>query len=108
MLEVQKHAVDLHQQAAIVQAEQERLENELDALMTDRQWVITQVRQGTITTEDMEYQSSALTLRELTLKREMMSIREAARLSALDDWKDVGRGLPRPSARRNGGTRHRA
>ena len=39
----------------------------------------------------MDYQLGALTLQELNLKREMMSISEIARLSAFDDWEDVAR-----------------
>jgi hypothetical protein len=37
------------------------------------------------------YQLSALSLQELHLKREMMTISETARLSALDNWEDTAR-----------------
>jgi len=91
LLEAQKHVDDLQQQAATVQAELEGLQDELDALLMERQWVITQARKGTITSEDMEYQLGALTLQELSLKREMTSIGEVARLYAFDNWEDAAR-----------------
>jgi hypothetical protein len=41
---------------------------ELDAFTEERQWVITQARQGQITEEDMECQLSALSIQELGLR----------------------------------------
>ncbi|MBN1813380.1 MAG: hypothetical protein JXA14_16205, partial [Anaerolineae bacterium] len=48
-------------------------------------------RKGLITDDDMGYQLSALSLQELHLKREMMTMSETARLSALDNWEDTAR-----------------
>jgi hypothetical protein len=56
-----------------------------------RQWVMTRARKGLITDDDMGYQLSALSLQELHLKREMMTMSETARLSALDNWEDTAR-----------------
>jgi hypothetical protein len=91
LIEARKQVNDLRQRTAELGAEQERLQNALDNLIMERQWVITQARKGTITNEDMEYQLGALTLQELDLKREMANLSEVARLSALDEWEDVAR-----------------
>jgi hypothetical protein len=91
LIEARKQIDDLRQRAGGVQAEQERLQNELDALVMERQWVITYARKGTITTEDMEYQLGSLTLQELSLRQEMLNVSEVARLSAFGNWEDVAR-----------------
>ena len=58
-------------------SEQERIQNELDALTLERQWVITQAHRAAISESDMDYQLGALTLQEISLKREFASIEQA-------------------------------
>lgn len=91
ILEAQRHVDNFRQQAATIQAERERLRGDMDALLMERQWVITQARKGTITAQDMEHQLSALTFQELSLKRKAMNIGEMAALSAFDGWEDAAR-----------------
>jgi hypothetical protein len=63
-----------------------RIENELEALMTERQWVITQARKGVFTSSDMEYQLSQLTFQEVTLKQELATLGETININALNNW----------------------
>ena len=68
--------------------EYERLQNELEALIQERQWVITQARKGGISESDMDYQLSALTLQELSLKQGLASVEQAVNIQLLEDWED--------------------
>ena len=52
--------------------DQARLEKELEDLAVERQCVITLVRRHSITATDMEYQLSALTMQEISLKHELL------------------------------------
>lgn len=63
-----------------------RIQNEIDAVLTERQWVITQARKGAFPVSDMEQQLSQLTFQEVTLKRELSSLGEAININALNDW----------------------
>ena len=81
-----KHVDELRSQAKSAIADNDRLQNELDSLTLERQWVITQARKGKISDEDMEYQLSSLSLQELNLKRELKSYTDILELTALDQW----------------------
>jgi site-specific DNA recombinase len=76
----------LRQQAETIVDDQERIQNTLDALVMERQKIITWARKGSITDEDMEYQLGALTLQEMALKKELAAFSEINDLAALDDW----------------------
>ena len=65
-----------------------RIENQLEAVLTDRQWVITQARKGAFTTNDMEYQLSQLTFQEVTLKQELATLGETININALNNWEE--------------------
>jgi hypothetical protein len=69
-----------------LEQDQIRIENELEALMTERQWVITQARKGVFTSSDMEYQLSQLTFQEVTLKQELATLGETININALNNW----------------------
>ena len=49
-------------------ADCDRIHNQLETLATERQWIITQARKGTITEADMEYQLGMLTGQEVSLR----------------------------------------
>ncbi len=63
-----------------------RIQNELEAVLTERQWVITQARKGVFPVSDMEQQLHQLTFQEVSLKNELSSLGEAVNICALEDW----------------------
>lgn len=79
---------DLRQQAASAEAETSRLNAEIDNVLTERQWVITQTRKGRMTEDDMDSQLAALTIQEAGIKRELASHGFAVQLAALEGWED--------------------
>ncbi len=72
-----------------VEKEKERLQQELDNLILERQWVITQARKGKISDEDMDYQLSSLNLQELSYKREMAEYLGLEKVAKLKDWEQA-------------------
>ncbi len=77
---------ELRQQAEQAAAESARLNSEIEAALTERQWVITQARKGKITADDMDTQLAALAIQEAGLRREMASHALTVELTALDGW----------------------
>jgi site-specific DNA recombinase len=77
--ELRANASNLHQERA-------RIEKELEAIMTERQWVITQARKGAFTSADMERQLSILTVQEVSLKHDLSRLGRAIDINALDGW----------------------
>lgn len=86
LAQARKMVDELRDNASVLNAEQDRIQKELDALTMERQWIITQARKGAITESDMDYQLGALTLQELNLKREFTSIGQAVNIYLLGDW----------------------
>jgi hypothetical protein len=87
----QKYVDELKQKSADIATENERIQNELDAIIMERQWVITQARKGRITDSDMDYQLGALALQELNLKRELASSNEIFQSAILNNWDEKAR-----------------
>lgn len=77
---------ELRSSAATQNADQERIEKELDALASNRQWVITQARKGSITEQEMDRQLSEMSLQEVALKHELSSAREIIDTSVIENW----------------------
>jgi DNA invertase Pin-like site-specific DNA recombinase len=65
-----------------------RIHNEIDAVLTERQWVITQARKGAFPVSDMEHQLTQLTYQEVTLRRELSTLGEAININALENWEE--------------------
>jgi type I restriction enzyme R subunit len=86
LVQARKMVAELQNNAITLNDEQDQIQKELDALATDRQWIITQARRGGITENDMDYQLGEITLQELNLKREYTSIGQAVNIHALGDW----------------------
>ncbi|MFZ2097002.1 MAG: recombinase family protein [Anaerolineales bacterium] len=86
---VRMHIEELRHQAETVLEDKERIKQELDSIVMERQKVITWARKGSITDEDMEYQLTALTLQEMNLKKEFATYGEVLQLTAHDDWEKV-------------------
>lgn len=75
MLGLAKKFVDeLREKADSLYDEQIRIKNELEVILTDRKWVITQARKGSFTVFDMESQLATLTMQEVSLRRELSSL----------------------------------
>ena len=70
----------------VLNSDNEKIQKELESLILERQWMITQTRKGTISENDMEYQLGALGLQELTLKRELASLGNTTKIYLMDDW----------------------
>ena len=77
---------DLRANADLLDIERKRVEDELDALALERQWVITQARKGAISESDMDYQLGAMNFQELGLKRDLSSIEQVVNINSLGDW----------------------
>ena len=86
LAQARKIVAKLQDSAQILDDEQDRIQKELDALATERQWLITQARRGGITESDMDYQLSEIAQQELSLKRDYVSIGQAVNIQALGDW----------------------
>lgn len=86
LAQARKMLDELWANADSLENEQERIQKELDALVLERQWVITQARKGGISESDMDYQLGMLTLQELSLKRELTSIGQAVNIHLSGDW----------------------
>ena len=71
---------------ASLKEETVRIQNQLEAVLAERQWVITQARKGVFPVSDMEQQLHQLTFQEVSLKNELVSLGEAVNISALEDW----------------------
>lgn len=83
-----QHVDELRKQGADWQAETERLEKELENVLTERQWVITQARKGKLTESDMDTQLASLTTQEAELKRELQGVKVNVELQALENWEE--------------------
>lgn len=86
MSQAKNYVEELRQSADNLHLDRERLEKEIQTINQDRQWTITQARQGRITSADMQYQLSALTMQEMDLKRELSSLGHAISINALNNW----------------------
>jgi len=64
----------------------ERIEKELDVLINNRPWVITQARRGSITEEEMDRRLSEMSLQEAALRRELETISETIAPGTLENW----------------------
>jgi glutaredoxin len=62
---------ELRHQEIGVQSEIDRIHAELDKIIDERQWVVTQARKRTLTEDDMEYQLGILDSQEKLLKLEL-------------------------------------
>ena len=86
LAQARKLVEQLRASANTLHDDQARIEREIEALATERQWVITQGRKGNITAADMDYQLGALTRQEVSFKRELSSLGQAININALGDW----------------------
>ena len=71
---VESKLEELRHQEVGAQSEIDRLNNELDKVMDERQWVIAKARKGTLNESDMEYQLGVLMGQEKLLKNELADL----------------------------------
>ena len=88
LTQARKMVDELQANSESLEYEKERILKELDALTLERQWVITQARKGSISESDMDYQLGALTLQEVSLKRDFASIEQSINIHLLADWEE--------------------
>jgi len=84
--QAQRYVDNIRQQSGSTEAEIKSLQEDLDAIALERQWVITQARKGRITDEDMEYQLGSLKLQEMQKRQAIAAHNELIQLSAAADW----------------------
>lgn len=82
----QAYIDELRAKAAGILAEHDRLQRSLDEITTQRQWVITQARVGTITQADMEHQLAALIMQELSVRKDIADSEHVIDVAALGEW----------------------
>jgi hypothetical protein len=86
---IKMHIAELRQQAETGLGDKERIQQELDSLVMERQKIFTWARKGSITDEDMEYQLTTLTLQEMNIKKELANYGEVLQLIDLDNWEQI-------------------
>ena len=78
LLEQAPQVVDqIRESQSSSEEERTRIQHELEAVLNERQWAITQARKGAFTVSDIEKQLNQLTFQEITLKGELSSLGEA-------------------------------
>lgn len=82
---------DLRKKAKSANEDNDRIQRELDNLVLERKWVITQARKGSISEQDMDEQLADLSAQEITLKQEMEMVTDQSLLSALNQWEEHAR-----------------
>lgn len=69
-----------------LESEKARIHKELETIILERQWVITQARKGVINETDMEFQLGVMDMQEISLKQDLSSIEQVVNINLLDDW----------------------
>lgn len=84
-----KHVEDLQHRAEKTSIERDNMDQELEQLLLERQWIITQARKGKITEDDMDYQIGAVSMQEQYLKQEMANLEAFEILPAMNNWEEL-------------------
>ncbi|HUS94135.1 MAG TPA: recombinase family protein [Patescibacteria group bacterium] len=81
---------NLREDYSRLESEVQHLQREMDGLITERQWVITQARKGRITEEDMELQLGQIELQEWSHRRDLderqSMIAARKQVESLSEW----------------------
>ena len=78
----------LRANASNLHEERDRIEKQLQRINHNRQWVITQAREGRFTNNDMEQQLATLTLQEISYKRDLSALGQTININALNNWEE--------------------
>jgi DNA invertase Pin-like site-specific DNA recombinase len=87
----QRFVNNLNKRIETHEIDTEKLQQTLDSLTMERQWVITQARKGRLSDEDMEYQLGALNMQELDIKKKLNNHNEIEQIDKLKDWESITR-----------------
>ena len=82
---------ELRQTALAYNTEKERIEKTLSNLIMDRQWVITQARKGITSEEEMESKLKQMSVLEVSLKSQLISMQETIDERLLRNWEQYVR-----------------
>lgn len=80
------YMTELQERARTANAQREKLQQRIDELTVERQWVITQARKGKITSDDMDFQLGGLTMEEAYIKRELSTAATIYEIGNIDNW----------------------
>ena len=86
-----KHIQNIRSEAEERLSDKNRIEQEMDAMQLEHQWIITQARKGNITEDDMDQQLGQLTLQESTFSQELGLTKSVLDLPILDNWEQTAR-----------------
>lgn len=67
-------------------ANKEKIEQELEVLLNNRQWVITQARKGGMSEDEMDARLSEMSIQETALRQALASASDAIPVETLEDW----------------------
>lgn len=87
----QHYMGELQKRALMAEAEREKLQQRIDELLIERQWVITQARKGKISPDDMDFQLESLSAEETYIKRELESANMIFEVAEITDWESAAR-----------------
>lgn len=79
---------ELRTDALIYGNDKELIEKELDTLILNRQWVITQARKGALSEAEMDGQLMDMSVKEVELKKQLYAIQETVDARLLIDWEE--------------------
>jgi site-specific DNA recombinase len=79
---------ELKTDALINDNDKELIEKELDSLIMNRQWVITQARKGVLSEAEMDGQLMDMSVKEVELKKQLYAIQETVDARLLIDWEE--------------------
>ena len=86
--QARKHVKEWRSKVEMSLSQREKFQNELDQLLVERQWIITQARKGKITEEDMDYQIGNISMHEQYLKQELAGVEIYDALPEMDNWEE--------------------
>lgn len=87
--QARKHVQEWQTRFEMSLDQRDKLQNELDQLLVERQWIITQARKGKITEEDMDYQIGTISMQEQYLKQELAGVQVLDALPDINNWEEL-------------------
>lgn len=79
---------ELENTVSVQSANKEKFEHELDVLLNDRQWVITQARKGGMTEDEMDQRLNDMSVQEVALRQALAATSEVLPATKLENWEE--------------------